>query len=87
MEKKEIQNLVVSEIRKVKKNLPESIPPEAHLMNEIGFDSVDMAELVARAEQSFKIEIPDSIWKQLVTINIITDYIFEQVKNRTSFKN
>ena len=77
MERNEIQGLILIEIKKVKRDLPDVIPPGDNLMKQWGFESIDMAELVARAEQYFKIEIPDSIWKQLTTIDAITDYIFK----------
>ena len=80
MERSEIQNLILDEIRKVKKNMPDIIHPDDNLIEVWGFESIDMAELVARAEQYFKIEIPDSIWRQLVTVNSITDYIYRNSK-------
>ena len=76
MERSEISLLIQSELRKVKKNLPETIPASDDLMLAWGFESIDMAELVARAEQKFKIEISDTDWKQLRTVDKITDYIF-----------
>lgn len=80
MERSEIQNLIMGEIKKVNKNMPEYIPPEDHLMAEWGFESIDMAELVARAEQQLKVEIPDSVWKKLVTVKSITDFIYEHLE-------
>jgi acyl carrier protein len=80
MERSEIQNLILSEIKKVKRNIPDSIHGDDHLIEVWGFESIDMAELVARAEQYFRIEVPDSVWKQLITVNIIADYIYEHLQ-------
>ena len=80
MERSEIQNLILGEIRKVKRDMPDFIHSDDHLIEVWGFESIDMAELIARTEQHFKIEIPDSIWKQLVTVNFITDYIYTHIK-------
>jgi acyl carrier protein len=79
MERCEIRRIIMGEIRKVRRDLPENIHPDDNLIEIWNFESIDMAELVARAEQNLKIEIPDSIWKQLVTVNNITDYIFGQI--------
>jgi acyl carrier protein len=79
MERSEIKNLILGEIKKVRRDMPDYVPPDDNLMKEWGFQSIDMAELVARAEQYFKIEIPDSIWKQLVSVNTITDFIYENI--------
>ncbi len=80
MDRSEILNIIMGEIRKVKRDLPDNVHPDDNLIEIWNFESIDMAELVARAEQNLKIEIPDSIWKQLVTVNNITDYIFGQLK-------
>ncbi len=80
MDRSEILHIIMGEIRKVKRDLPDDIHPDDNLIEIWNFESIDMAELVARAEQNLKIEIPDSIWKQLVTVNNITDYIFGQLK-------
>jgi acyl carrier protein len=81
MERSEIQDLIAGEIKKVNREMPDEIPPGDNLLKEWGFESIDMAELVARAEQHFKIEIPDSIWKQLTSINAITDFIYDHLKS------
>ena len=80
MDRSEILNIIMGEIRKVRRDLPDNVHPDDNLIEIWNFESIDMAELVARAEQNLKIEIPDSIWKQLVTVNNITDYIFGQLK-------
>ena len=79
MERTEIQHLIMGEIKKVRKDMPDFIPPDDQLMQQWGFESIDMVELVARAEQYFKVEIADSIWKQLTTVNAMSDYIYENI--------
>ena len=79
MERTEIQHLIMGEIKKVKKDMPDFIPPDDHLMKEWGFESIDMVELVARAEHYFRLEIADSVWKQLTTVNAMSDYIYENI--------
>ena len=79
MERTEIQHLIMGEIKKVRKDMPDFIPPDDHLIKVWGFESIDMVELVARAEHYFKLEISDSIWKQLTTVNAMSDYIYENI--------
>jgi acyl carrier protein len=83
MERSEIQDLVMGEIKKVKKFLPDKIPYDDNLIDDWGFQSIDMAELVARAEQFFQVEVPDAIWKELNSVNKIADFIYgELVKGK-----
>jgi acyl carrier protein len=79
MERAEIKHLIMGEIKKVRKDMPDFIPPDDQLMQQWGFESIDMVELIARAEQYFKVEIADSIWKQLTTVNAMSDYIYENI--------
>ena len=48
---------------------------DSKFKDELGVDSLDMAEFVARIEQEYRIEIPDHDWPQIATINLMADYI------------
>lgn len=48
---------------------------DATFKDELGVDSLDMAEFVARIEQEYRIEIPDTDWGQIATVNLMANYI------------
>ncbi|MBU2940122.1 acyl carrier protein [Lacinutrix sp. C3R15] len=48
---------------------------DAHFKQELGVDSLDMAEFIARIEQEYRIEIPDADWPQIATVNLLAEYI------------
>jgi acyl carrier protein len=51
----------------------EAVIPEAHLVDDLGTDSLDVVELVMALEEAFNIEIPDSVAEKIRTVrDIIT---------------
>lgn len=49
---------IINTVLKNKNRKPiESLLPEAHLRNDIGFDSLDLAELTVRIEAQFDVDI------------------------------
>ncbi|QRM91038.1 acyl carrier protein [Lacinutrix sp. WUR7] len=48
---------------------------DSNFKEELGVDSLDMAEFVARIEQEYRIEIPDTDWSQIATVNLMAEYI------------
>ncbi len=52
----------------------------ATFKEELGIDSLDMAEFIARVEQEYRIEIPDEDWDQIATMSLLADYVY-QAKN------
>lgn len=55
------------------------IRPDAHILDDLGADSLDVVELVMALEESFDIEIPDSAVEGLRTIADIERFIGGQV--------
>jgi acyl carrier protein len=47
--------------------------------DDVGLDSLDLTEYVARIENAFLIEVDDKDWKQLVNLKACIEYI--QTKN------
>ncbi|WP_198439857.1 phosphopantetheine-binding protein [Pareuzebyella sediminis] len=43
--------------------------------DDLGVDSLDMAEFIARVEQDYRIEIPDKDWPKIATMGLLVDYI------------
>ncbi|MBW1973971.1 MAG: acyl carrier protein [Deltaproteobacteria bacterium] len=53
----------------------EDIVPEAHVIDDLGADSLDVVELVMALEEEFDIEIPDEDAEKIRTVQDIFDYI------------
>ncbi|MDO6597975.1 acyl carrier protein [Oceanihabitans sp. 2_MG-2023] len=71
---KNIINTILSHFKDVKPTLKiES--NDSNFKYELGVDSLDMAEFIARIEQEYRIEIPDEDWSQIASINLLAKYI------------
>ena len=66
-----IQNIVVDEIGLS----PEEITMESSFSNDLGVDSLLLAELIMRIEDDFKIIIPDGDAEKIVTVQDAVSYI------------
>ncbi len=60
---------------------PDEIKMESRLIEDLGADSLDNAELVMNLEEKFGIEIPDEDQSKIQTIEDIVNYIEEKLKN------
>ena len=67
---------------KVKKVIAEKLSvditevvPEAHFVDDLGADSLDLVELIMSMEEEFDIEISDEDAETLVTVQNAFDYI------------
>lgn len=59
----------------------ETITPEAHVIDDLGADSLDVVEMVMALEEAFDIEIPDEDAEKIRTVQDIFDYIDRVVVN------
>jgi acyl carrier protein len=55
----------------------EEIKPEAHFINDLGADSLDIVELVMAMEEEFNLEIPDEAAEKIQTVGDAVKYISE----------
>lgn len=55
----------------------EEVKPEAHFINDLGADSLDIVELVMAMEEGFDIEIPDEAAEKIQTVGDAIKYIKE----------
>jgi len=53
----------------------EIITPEAHVVDDLGADSLDVVELVMALEEAFDLEIPDEDAEKIRTVKDIFDYM------------
>ncbi len=51
------------------------ITPEAELANDLGINSIELADLVLLCEEKFNIEIEDNDIHKFVTIQDVVDYM------------
>jgi len=72
---------------KVKKLLVEemqidedSITLEAELVNDLGINSLELADLVLICEENFEIEIKDEDINKFLTVGDVVNYLTENVK-------
>lgn len=54
---------------------PAKISPDAELINDLGFNSLELAELVVHCEELFNIEVDEEIAKNFVTVNDVVHYL------------
>ena len=74
-DREEVLALLVREMREVKSELPETIEMDMNFVIDLGLDSIDLAEYVARIEQTFGIQVSDDEWKGLASLRIVVEYV------------
>jgi acyl carrier protein len=60
----------------------EAVTAEAHVIDDLGADSLDVVELVMALEESFDVEIPDEDAEKIRTVKDIFDYLDQAVKGK-----
>ena len=71
----EIIDVLRTEIRQVKGSLPLDVATDALLMTDLGLDSLDCVEFVARVEEVYRLAVADDDWQDLTTLDQIADYV------------
>ena len=56
------------------------VTPNAHFIDDLGADSLDIVELVMTFEEAFEIEIPDEEAEKIQTVKDSIDYIQAHAK-------
>ncbi len=54
---------------------PNDVTPESELQNDLGINSIELAELVMRCEDEFGIEIQDEDIHKFITIGDVAQYL------------
>ncbi len=54
---------------------PELIKPEANLANDLGINSLELADLVLYCEDEYGIEIDDDALQSFITVNDVVEYL------------
>jgi acyl carrier protein len=58
----------------------EMVTPEAHVVDDLGADSLDIVELVMALEEAFDLEIPDEDAEKIRTVQDIYQYLESRQK-------
>ena len=66
-----LKNLLVEELQLDR----EEIKPESELTNDLGINSIELADLVMLCEDKFGIEIEDDDIHNFITINDVVNYL------------
>lgn len=66
-----VKNLLVEELSVN----PEDITPSAELINDLGVNSLELADLVLLCEEKFDIEITDDEIHKFVTVGDIVEFL------------
>jgi len=71
----ETMTFLREELRLIRPTLPETWPIDARFRSDLALDSLDLVELVARAEQRFQRYIGDQDLPTLVSLAAMADYL------------
>lgn len=71
-----LKNILVEELQLD----PEEVKPEAELTNDLGINSIELADLVLMCEDKFGVEIEDDDIQQFVTIADVVSYLEANAK-------
>lgn len=66
-----IKNILIDELQLKE----EDITPEAELVNDLGINSLELADLVMVCEEKFNIEIKDDDIRKFLTVGDIAEYL------------
>ena len=72
----ELKKLLVEEMQIEE----EKIAPDAELVNDLGFNSLELLELVNLCEETYNIEFDEEEAKNLVTVNDVVKYLKDLVE-------
>lgn len=53
----------------------EDIKPEAEFVNDLGFNSLEVAELIVLCEEKFDVELDEEVVHELVTVQDLVNYL------------
>lgn len=67
----DVKNIIIEQLHVT----PEKVTDNAHFVDDLGADSLDIVELVMAFEEKFKLEIPDEDSQQLTTVGKAVEYL------------
>lgn len=82
MDKVSISNRVIKVVAETEYLDISDVRPDSHFINDLNCDSLDVVEVIMNVEKEFEISIPDEVAENLLTVNAVTDYVYEQMKDK-----
>jgi len=76
----EMLDLLREELHDVNEEIPRDLPDDRELIADLGIDSLDVVEFVARLEYLFRFVVPDDEWRQLATLDAIAAYALSRLE-------
>jgi acyl carrier protein len=76
----EMLDVLRAELHDVNAEIPGALPKDKELIAELGIDSLDIVEFVARLEYRFRFVVPDDEWQQLATLDAIAVYALNHLE-------
>eukprot|EP00823_Brevimastigomonas_motovehiculus_P006907 TRINITY_DN592_c0_g1_i1.p1 TRINITY_DN592_c0_g1~~TRINITY_DN592_c0_g1_i1.p1 ORF type:complete len:247 (-),score=39.85 TRINITY_DN592_c0_g1_i1:60-800(-) len=70
-----VRNRIYELLKQVDKVKKDKIGPDAHFINDLGLDSLDVMEFISFVELDFYIVIPDQDVLKFTTVDILTKYV------------
>ena len=70
-----LKSLLVDELRVS----PDDVTPEAELANDLGINSLELADLILLCEEKFNVTIDDDDLHTFITVNDVVNYLNEKV--------
>jgi len=59
---------------------PDDIKPEAELINDLGINSLELADLILLCEEKFGLEVKDDDIHKFITVGDVVTYLEENTK-------
>lgn len=76
MDRSEIKSVVVAELRRIAPEVEESeLAPAKLLRDQVDLDSMDWLNFLVALSERVKIDIPESDYRALATLDQIVDYL------------
>lgn len=73
----EIINIVSSNVSALCNDIV--VTKESHLVNDLGFDSITLMQLIVELEELFGIEMDDADYDDIVYINTLITYVHDKL--------
>lgn len=74
----DVRNIIVEQLHVT----PEKVTDNAHFVDDLGADSLDIVELVMAFEEKFGLEIPDEDFQSLVTVGKAVEYLEKRLAEK-----
>ncbi len=71
----DLETRITEIISKISGLSPDEIKPDAHFINDLGVDSIQILEIAVSLEKAFGIRIPEEKFSFMTTINGVIDQI------------